>query len=85
MPASLFILIITGDGGGQWRLYNDGVNWVLMSDISGRSVCEIIIDGTIAWRLFTKGISRAEAEKYVTISGRADLGEKLFDMLAVMA
>jgi hypothetical protein len=56
-----------------------------MSDITGRSVCEITIDGTIAWRLFTRGISRAEAVKYVTISGREDLGEKIFDMLAVMA
>jgi len=78
-------IFITGDGEGEWNLYNDGVNWFLMSEISGRSVCEITIDGTIAWRLFTKGISRAEAVKYVTISGRAEMGEKIFDMLAVMA
>ena len=77
--------IITGEGGGVWDLYYDGVHWILMSDITGRSVCEITIDGTIAWRLFTRGISRAEAVKYVTISGREDLGEKIFDMLAVMA
>lgn len=78
-------IIITGEGGGEWDLYNDGVNWILMSEISGRSVCEITIDGSIAWRLFTKGIFRAEAVKFVTISGRAVLGEKIFDMLAVMA
>jgi hypothetical protein len=78
-------LSITGDGGGEWHLYNDGLTWVLMSDISGPSICEILIDGTVAWRLFTKGISRAEAEKYVTFYGRIDLGEKIFDMLAVMA
>ena len=81
----LIRIIITGEGGGEWHLYNDGLNWVLMSDISVPSICEIIIDGPVAWRLFTKGISRAEAEKYVTISGRADLGEKIFDMLAIMA
>jgi Mycothiol maleylpyruvate isomerase N-terminal domain len=78
-------IIITGEGGGEWNLYHDGVHWDLMSDITGRSVCEITIDGTIAWRLFTRGISRAEAVKYVIISGRPDLGEKIFDMLAVMA
>jgi Mycothiol maleylpyruvate isomerase N-terminal domain len=78
-------IFITGEGGGEWHLYNDGMNWALMSDISGRSVCEIIIDGSVAWRIFTKGISQAEAEKYVKISGRVDLGKKIFEMLAVMA
>ena len=77
--------IITGEGGGEWYLYYDGMNWLLMYDISGRSSCDISIEGSVAWRIFTKGISRAEAEKYVTISGRTDLGEIIFDMLTVMA
>ncbi len=76
---------ITGAGGADWFLYYNGENWQLITDSAINPVSEVIIAGEIAWRLFTKGISRTEAERKVTIAGRPDLGSHIFSMLAVMA
>ena len=77
---------VSGEGGGDWFLYFDGGIWSLLNNNETKQItCEIVIEGEVAWRMFTKGISRKEAEKHVRISGKINLGIKIFDMLAVMA
>ena len=76
---------ITGEGGGTWQLVRDGQQWVLDENSVSTAACVVAIDGKIAWRIFTKGISRDEAAAEVNISGRRELGEPILSMLAVMA
>ncbi len=76
---------ITGEGGGDWFLYHDATQWVLVVDCELKPVCEVSIEGEIAWRIFTKEIQKEEAEKQIKITGEQVLGEKIMDMLAVMA
>ncbi|MEO1434489.1 MAG: maleylpyruvate isomerase N-terminal domain-containing protein [Bacteroidota bacterium] len=60
-------------------------HWVLSNKREQEVDCTIYIDGSIAWRLFTKGISRKAAEKKVRIEGNPLLGTPIFDLTAVMA
>jgi len=76
---------ITGRGGGNWYLYHENDGWDLLEEFGLWPVCEVQIDGEIAWRIFTKGISRQEAARHLTITGKTELGERVLDMLAVMA
>lgn len=76
---------ISGEGGGTWNLYRDGNQWLLVKESSPKPLSKVTIEGSIAWRLFTKGISKQEARNHVQIAGNQETGEKIFDMLAVMA
>lgn len=76
---------ITGEGGRDWFLYFENNKWDLVTQLTQSPICKVRIDGEIAWRMFTKGISRDEAHKRVWIEGNSELGNKIFDMLAVIA
>lgn len=76
---------ITGEGGGIWNLYRENNQWILVKENTTQPISKVTIDGAIAWRLFTKGISKQEARNHVQIEGNQETGEKIFDMLAVMA
>lgn len=81
----LIKFIITGEGGGFWFLYYDGNKWDLVIDCELNPISTVEIDGAIAWRIFTKGISKSEAAKQVVIMGDKILGSRVLDMLAVIA
>lgn len=69
---------------GEWYLYYNGEHWILMEDCNQEPTCKVEIPGTIAWRMFTKGATEKEAREKVKITGRQDLGNWVFGMLAVM-
>lgn len=77
--------VIKTESDPVWHLRFNGKEWELVNPGVHSLVCTITIDGETAWRIFTKGISKQEAAENVTIGGRRDLGEKILDMLAVMA
>lgn len=73
---------ITGDGGGIWHLYHDGIKWVqVQATETGKN--KITIEGEIAWRLFTKGIAKEQAN--IKVQGNQQAAEHLLSMLTVMA
>lgn len=76
---------VTGEGGGHWFLHRSGDSWHLRPETDTPPVCRVEIEGEIAWRIFTKGIRREEAERRCDIEGRRELGERVLEMLAVMA
>jgi hypothetical protein len=39
----------------------------------------------MSWRLFTKGLTQAEAQKHTNISGNQQLGAKILDMVSIIA
>ncbi|MBA4849621.1 maleylpyruvate isomerase N-terminal domain-containing protein [Emticicia sp. BO119] len=77
--------VVTGEGGGTWNLYHENSQWFLVQENVTEPICKVIIEGAIAWRLLTKGISKQEARNYISIEGKQEAGEMIFDMLAVMA
>lgn len=69
----------------DWYLQSNGNHWKLKTDVSIEPICEVTIDSRIAWRIFTKGISKNEALKKIIIKGNQSLGIHIVDMLAIMA
>lgn len=69
---------------GQWYLLRIHDRWELFHTCDLPVTCHVEIDASIAWRMFTKGISRELVQKNVQLTGAVELGEKIFDMLAVM-
>jgi uncharacterized protein (TIGR03083 family) len=81
---SLVRINVSGDCGGSWHLHRDADRWRLIASPSGRQVSETTIPQEIAWRIFTKGIRRAAAEPQVRVSGDADLGGHVLEMIAIV-
>ena len=77
--------VISGVEGGKWFLQRSQNSWELVPNPQKEITCQVQIPREIAWRIFTKGISQAEAESLVHISGEKALGRPVLDMLAIMA
>ena len=68
----------------SWFLYYDS-GWELFASINQEPISEVKIKDNYAWKIFTKGIKREEAIANSEIIGDKKLGEKIFDMITVMA
>jgi len=78
-------LTISGDSGGRWSLLREQGRWNLYLDFDQGARAEVVMDQEVAWRLFTKGISKHEAQNRVTISGDQTLGLKALEIVSVIA
>lgn len=68
----------------SWFLYyEDG--WELLASTDLEPISEVRIQDNYAWQIFAKAIGREEAIEASEIIGNMRLGEKIFDMIAVMA
>jgi hypothetical protein len=56
----------------------------LASEAGGTIAATVTIPQEIAWRIFTKGISREDARARVTVTGDAALGGHVLAMLAIV-
>jgi hypothetical protein len=95
-PDSLVQINVDGDCGGRWYLHNRGnyreaptslhaaSAWKLVAAPCGTRVCEITMPQEIAWRIFTKGISRVEAAQQVRVAGDAELGSHILATIAIV-
>lgn len=83
---TLIKITIIGDAGGDWYLQKNIDRWSLSKqDHSASITCELIMEGDIAWRLFTKAISSQVAMHQSIINGDVNLGTPVFNTVAVMA
>ncbi|MDB5112023.1 MAG: hypothetical protein JWR67_3137 [Mucilaginibacter sp.] len=78
-------IIINTEIGGNWFLAYNGNNWDLTKDPQPNPTALISIPPDIAWKLFSKGITAAEAKQHVSFAGDAKLAEVVLNLLAVMA
>ena len=62
----------------------DAAGWDLIEAPAGDAASETSIPQEMAWRLFTKGISRDVAAQQVRVSGDADLGRHVLRMIAIV-
>jgi hypothetical protein len=95
-PDSLVQVNVAGDCGGSWYLHYGSVDgrtissphaageWRLVPAPRGTLVCEITMPEAIAWRIFTKGISRTEAAPHVRVDGDAGLGSHILATIAIV-
>ncbi|MFC3809373.1 maleylpyruvate isomerase N-terminal domain-containing protein [Lacihabitans lacunae] len=68
----------------SWFLYYEN-GWELLTSINAKPKSEVRIGFEHAWKIFTKGMTRKEAIESSEIIGEKRLGEKIFDMIAVLA
>jgi len=92
-PGTRIRITVSGDCGGSWNLYREERNWVLTEDasaqpagaVSAEPTAETIIPQEIAWRIFTKGISRDSALSQVQITGDAALALPVLSMVSIVS
>lgn len=75
--------VVTGIG--EWHLQKDQDGWKLGNTEVEKITAETIIDTNIAWKLFSKSIRKNDVKEGITIKGDSFLGEKILDMVSVMA
>ncbi len=82
---TLVALTISGDAGGRWRLRREQGRWALYAGGEGAAQAEVVIPQDVAWRLFTRGVSRDEARAASTLRGDEGLALKMLDAVAIIA
>jgi len=83
-PGSLAQFNISGECGGSWYLIRDEEAWKLIASPSGAKISETTIPQEIAWRIFTKGIAREEAETQVRVIGDEAVGRQILKMISIV-
>jgi len=75
---------LTGVGGGDWYLVKKE-HWELSPEAPAPPAAHTTIDGSVAWKLFSKSWRRQDVQGYVNITGDQLLGDVILDMISVMA
>ena len=78
-------LIVTGDIGGQWNIVKCGNDWELNKETGVESNATVKIEPDIAWKLFSKSLTPAQAVPLVEITGDRQWGIHALGIVAVMA
>jgi hypothetical protein len=80
-------LIVTGEAGGAWLARRQEGAWLLdaMPEPAAEATATVALDQNIAWRLFTKGIAKEEAERAARIEGDPLLAARVFDTVSILA
>ena len=75
---------ISGEAGGAWVMQRISDLWRLTPETPASPAAEVTIPDSIAWRIFTKGISRDQARSQVTIAGDETLGAHILGAIAIV-
>jgi uncharacterized protein (TIGR03083 family) len=76
---------IRGEAGGDWFLLRREDTWRLRTRAEGPPAARVEMRQEIAWRVFTKGISKNAAAQQMTFEGEQALGRHLLNTLAIIA
>ncbi|MBC6698829.1 maleylpyruvate isomerase N-terminal domain-containing protein [Hymenobacter sp. BT190] len=82
---TVLALVITGASGNTWYLRRAENGWELGTNYSGPVATHVMLDGKVAWRLFTKSLPRELAAKHLRAEGDQALAEPLYSLITVMA
>ena len=77
-------ITITGDAGGDWFLIKKE-KWELTPEKNLSITALAVIDGNMAWKLFTKSWRSKDAKDFISTTGDAELTAPVLEMIAVMA
>jgi uncharacterized protein (TIGR03083 family) len=85
---TLVCVRVAGDAGGDWYVRQEHGGWKLRYHSDGEADAVVSLDQSIAWKLFTKRTDRATARARfpdIRITGDAELGEVVLEMVSIMA
>jgi uncharacterized protein (TIGR03083 family) len=83
-PGTLAVFHISGECGGSWHLFRKDASWELAASPMGELISETTIPQEIAWRVFTKGIRREEAEAQTRVTGHTGIGLHILKMISIV-
>ena len=76
---------IEGEAGGVWTLVREDAAWRLGKGEAPDPSAVLTLSDDTAWRIFTKGLTRPQAEARIRMDGDTRLARPFLDTLAVMA
>ncbi len=82
---TVITLTIGGPAGGAWSLLRERGVWQLYGAVDRAPDAELILDQDVAWRLFTKGLSPAQAGATAVVKGDVALGRQVLALVALIA
>lgn len=85
VDGTALVVEITGEAGDIWTLLRDNGNWSLYQGRPATATAHIQIDQDLAWRLFTKGVAKAEVRPHIQILGDEAFALHLLNLLSIMA
>ena len=74
-----------GEGTSVFCLVRDADVWHLEAKVVADPACDVVLDGDVAWRLWTKGLISDDAPSRIAIHGEASLAAPMLAMTCVMA
>lgn len=83
--STVITLTVSGDSGGRWSIRRKDEAWRLYRGAPEYPETEVILHEDIAWRLFTRGISAEQARANATIAGDRRLGDRILEMVSIIA
>ena len=78
-------LIVTTEIGGQWNIVKGEKDWALDKETNLEANATVKIAPDIAWKLFSKSLRPAQALKEAELIGDKQLGQRVLQIVAVMA
>lgn len=82
---TIVALTINGPAGGAWSMLRERDKWMLYGSADRAPAAELIIDQDLAWRLFTRGVSAADAGAAAIVKGDAALARQALEIVALIA
>ena len=79
------VVEITGAAGGVWSLNHTGPGWTLHRGAPPSPTAVVTLDQDTAWRLFTKGLTPAQARPAIHLRGAPHLGAGIYRVVAIVA
>jgi uncharacterized protein (TIGR03083 family) len=83
-PGTIVLVEIAGECGGSWQIRRTSAGWEMMQP-QGPWDTRVVVPQEIAWRVFTKGIERDEAERQVSVEGDRALASQVLALTAIVA
>jgi hypothetical protein len=77
-------LHVTGDSGGDWSVVRAEDGWTLHAGGPPAPDARVVLDGAMAWRLFSKGLDPAQAKQHTTFAGDRSLGVRVLHAVAII-
>lgn len=77
-------LTISGEAGGVWFPVKELDGWRLRLQSSSHISTEVVLPEDVAWRLFTKGLTKEQARSRAIVRGDEALAEPIFSTVAII-
>ena len=83
-PGTMVRVRVDGPCGGDWHLVRTAEGWMLAVDAEGAPAATVQMPDDLAWRLFTKGLSREAAAAAITVLGDRSLAAPALSAVAII-